>query len=416
VADGLASERDLAALKRAGIDPEEWVGLSSLIGKAISDPRPIELGNEVCGHLEISSMPIGLALRDPQPIDIASPVMGTVCPEAEIDSFVADDASLEKAETILSDEPEEILAQDNEIASQEEMAEEPVLEGEAVEQEVDESSKVDVEAEEAEEYAPVNEQLETISSESIESSDENESVMQVQPEEVDLSELEDSFSLQDVLSDPQPPNLVENIMQQLGIEGEDLTSDKSEQNEMEEESEEVYVLQFLDKSDITEEEVMSIETEMNIPIAEALSVSDVPNMLDSIMGEVEQIGVPQSHLRLVNHDDSFEQEAEDTSEVMGGVRVEIAEIESPVQIGDETISRGFLYASTFALSIAAAWLLYAFIQISPTDGQMEPMKGSAMAANMLEIERIESDEIVQIFQSDEQDPTIIFIEDSEGVE
>ena len=68
------------------------------------------------------------------------------------------------------------------------------------------------------------------------------------------------------------------------------------------------------------------------------------------------------------------------------------------------------------MAVAAAYLLAFLIQEPPGDSHLESTAQVAMNSGALKIVQIESDETFQIFQSDDQEPTIIFIEDSEGAE
>jgi hypothetical protein len=167
--------------------------------------------------------------------------------------------------------------------------------------------------------------------------------------------------------------------------------------------------------DLTAEEVLKLENVMGLPLGEALSSGISPDLVETIMNQIVDIGVPQSHLRLVSK--PAEKESSEQKNV-GGVQVEITDIESPVQVySDSTFSRGVTLVFAAAMAFAAAYLVSIYIETDPTNSHNGSNGQMSLAANELNIIRIESDETVQIFTpTDNKEPTIIFIEDFEGAE
>jgi hypothetical protein len=403
-ADGLASERDLKVLKAAGIDPNDWINLPGMLRNALIDPRPVEFSAEVCKTLNLRSLPIAAALKDPQPVSgIAAPVM------QELTSVVSS-AGQEDATSIANDQAVQNAATDfDAIAEAKEETSSLVSTAEDI---VTNEITEDVESVDS-----VNMVGEAGLSEKVDESEEITLDM--------LASLEAELPLGDILKDEQSVDLLSGIMNEVAPQSEFVESDDVV-------GEEIYVLDNLvEEPLVTQEEVRDIEEEMDISLGEVLKPLYTPNIVDSVMSKVTQLGVPQPHLRLVSTEESSNIEVqENIEESSGGVHVEIQEIRSPVDIdGDSTIVRLTLYGASSLFAIAAAWLFWVSLglnDIDPTNVQ-EPLNQSSTAQLLddnsqdddsveidFEIVDIDSDANIQILQADEDSATIIIIEDFEG--
>ena len=62
VSEGLGSERDVQRLRKAGINPEDWMGFTSLLRSALRPPPSPDFSSDVCTDLAITQLPLRAAL------------------------------------------------------------------------------------------------------------------------------------------------------------------------------------------------------------------------------------------------------------------------------------------------------------------------------------------------------------------
>ncbi len=372
VSEGLGTERDFKRLKAAGIDPEEWIGLSSLLKQALRTPSVHEFSSVVCEDLALDVLDIGTALAPAHVPDLRQGIYQSLdIVDSAVDAPPLEDQEGSASLVEIEEDSDELFVLTEDIASSPPIAE--LME--------DSSEDMELELLNADDEVALEET--------------------VLPSE--LQSAEEELSLGAVLGPQSVPDLTNSIM---SIIGQDIATEV----EVEEDEDEIFVLhQLLEEPKIEHQEVESIENTMELPLAEALKADSYPDMVDFIMGEVMQTGVPVPHLRLVTHAENAEQEQKKNAhkERMGEVDVEIQDIKSPLVIDGDHAAGNWATALMCLFAVAAAWLIISTIY--PASNEVSS-SGDVTMAQSLEIISIESEGNIQIHPVNGM--TIIFIEDS----
>lgn len=420
VSDGMGTERDIKRLERAGIDPQAWTGLRDVLRAALAPPPAPEISGQVCETLELPALPLQAALS-PQHIPSLVPGVSKGI-GLEVDEEVAPldpiltspEISLEKEveepivaeEPVVAQEPEEpIVAEEEEVVEQEPEAPVLVEEPQEVEPEITEELLAQQEADATlrsalapasipnlldgimSQIQPVEAVLEEDSGEIVLEEDSGEIVMEEEPEVVEVEE--------------EP----ETVLTLVQVEEAELDED--------DDSDEVFVLQT--NSIIAEPEMEASDLEeddLDTLLQKALVTPEAPDMSDWIMQRVEEIGVPETHLRLVDED---QQEGSNTAiykERVGEVDVEIQEIAEPRLIDGDSAAGNWSMIGMLVLAAAAAiFVVNQVIGDSPYEKSgvvTNPEIAQGTETLGTEILNVVSDDHIQI-QSDGS-MTIIFID------
>ena len=403
VSDGMGTERDKKRLIRAGIDPESWVGLRDVLRAALATPPAPDFSQEVCVQLSIPVLPLQAALS---PSSIPNLVQG-----------VSHELGWEHVEDVAPPDP---ILSSPEI-SLGEVSEEVLLDSQIEEEAVKEEAEPILEVEETVEEEPeITEEL--------------------------LAQQEMDTTLRSVLSPASIPNLLDGIMSQIQpveavndedsgeivleedsgeiiLEVEETVQEESipplslvqvEEAELEDEdSDEIFVLQT--STIIAEPEMVESELEeddLDALLEQALATPPAPDMSEWIMQRVEEIGVPETHLKLVSEDQEDAPLTATYKERVGDVDVEIQEIAEPRMIdGDSAAGNWSMMAMLVLAAAAAIFVVNQVIGQSPYEsGSVVTNPEIAQGTEGLgtEILNVESDDHIQI-QSDGS-MTIIFID------
>ena len=406
VSDGMGTERDIKRLERAGIDPQAWTGLRDVLRAALAPPPSPEISGQVCEALELPTLPLQAALS---PQQIPSLVQG-----------VSRSIGLEVAEEIAPPDP--ILASP-ELSLEE--VEEPVVAEVEEEPVVAQEPEAPVLVEDSEEEPEITEDL--------------------------LAQQEADTTLRSALAPDSIPNLLDGIMSQIQpVEavleedsgeivleedsGEIVMEEEAETFEVEEEpdtvltlvqveeeaeldddddSDEVFVLQT--NSILAEPEMEASDLEeddLDTLLQKALVTPEAPDMSDWIMQRVEEIGIPETHLRLVSEDQQEGTNNTIYKERVGEVDVEIQEIAEPRLIDGDSAAGNWSMIGMLVLAAAAAiFVVNQVIGESPYEKSgvvTNPEIAQGTETLGTEILNVVSDDHIQI-QSDGS-MTIIFID------
>ena len=428
VSDGMGTERDIKRLERAGIDPQAWTGLRDVLRAALAPPPAPEISGQVCEALELPALPLQAALSPqhiPSLVPGVSKGIGLEVDEetAPLDPILTSpEISLEKEveepivaeEPVVAQEPEEpIVAEEEEVVEQEPEAPVLVEEPQAVEPEITEELLAQQEADatlrSALAPASIPNLLDGIMS-------------QIQPVEAVLEDSQDAVLEEDsgeiVLEEDSGEIVMEEEPEVVEVEEEPdtvLTLVQVEEAELDEDddSDEVFVLQT--NSIIAEPEMEASDLEeddLETLLQKALVTPEAPDMSDWIMQRVEEIGVPETHLRLVDED---QQEATNNAiykERVGEVDVEIQEIAEPRLIDGDSAAGNWSMIGMLVLAAAAAiFVVNQVIGESPYEKSgvvTNPEIAQGTETLGTEILNVVSDDHIQI-QSDGS-MTIIFID------
>ena len=74
VSEGLGTERDFKRLRSAGIDPNDWIGLSDVLKTALKSPPVSDFSPNVCRDLNIDVLDVCSALRPETTPDLSQGV------------------------------------------------------------------------------------------------------------------------------------------------------------------------------------------------------------------------------------------------------------------------------------------------------------------------------------------------------
>jgi len=402
VSDGMGTERDKKRLIRAGIDPESWVGLRDVLRVALATPPAPDFSHEVCAQLSIPVLPLQAALS---PSSIPNLIQG-VSHELgweHVEDVAPPDPILSSPEISLDEESEEILldSQVEEEAVQEEadpILEETVEEEPEITEELLAQQEMDTTLRSVLSPASIPNLLDGIMSqiqpvETVNDEDSGEIVLEEDSGEIIL-EVEDAVQEESI-----PPLSLVQVEEEAELEDED--------------SDEIFVLQT--STIIAEPEMVESELEeddLDALLEQALATPTAPDMSDWIMQRVEEIGVPETHLKLVSEDQEDAPVSATYKERVGDVDVEIQEIAEPRMIDGDSAAGNWSMMAMLVLAAAAAIFV-----VNQVIGQSPYESGSAVTNPEIaqgteglgtEILNVESDDHIQI-QSDGS-MTIIFID------
>ena len=351
VSEGLGTERDFARLRKAGIDPSEWLDLPKMVQEAILPKSVPDIAHEVCRVLDIETLPLKSALAPQAYPDIQKDIAQTLeLPEIEIPV----------APVLVEEEVQESLSEES-----------PLL-------------QVEEDSEESEEFMVL----------SID--------QKVEDPEQELPKLE-SESFTEVLAPTDVPDMLDSIMQKV------LKAHESPEEPLltlldEDSDDDVFVLHTETIVEEPEIEASELEEAEVLPIKEALTPQEFPNILDAVMETVHEIGVPQSHLRLVS--EAPEEKSTVYHERIGDVDVEIQDISSPRIIdGDSAAGNGSFWLLFVAAAAVAIFVVNQFISQS----KYQPIENPEVAQS---IEILELDTNLKQIHVDDT-TTIIFIDAGE---
>lgn len=404
VSDGMGTERDKKRLIRAGIDPESWIGLRDVLRAALVPPPAPDFSQDICDELSLPSLPLQEALS---PTSIPSLMKGV---SEEIGLVHTDDvappdpilASPEITLDVLSQEPS--VEEVKEEVSQEEQEEiEPILEEVSQEEpeitaELLAKQEADTTLRSALAPSSIPDLLEGIMGqiapvETMEDEDSGEIVLEEDSGEIVLESIPEEELV--------PPLSLVQVEEAVEFEDEDDDSD------------ELFVLQT--NTIIAEPEMIEGELEeddLETLLAQALVTPPAPDMSDWIMGRVEEIGVPETHLKLVSEDKEEGAASTVYKERVGEVDVEIQEIAEPRLIdGDSAAGNWSMMAMLVLAAAAAIFVVNQVIGQSPYESNSvitNPEIAQGTEGLGTEILNVESDDHIQI-QSDGS-MTIIFID------
>ena len=390
VSDGMGTDRDIKRLERAGIDPQAWTGLRDVLREALAPPPAPEFSGSVCETLSLPSLPLQAALS-PQSIPNLVQGISEVIGLEEAQDIAPPDPILASPELSLEEEIEEpVVAQVEDSQEAElEITEELLAEQEAdtvLRSVLAPSSIPNLLDGVMNQIQPVDAVLEEDSGEIILEEDSGEIVLKSEPEVVEVEE---------------EPDTVLTLVQ------------IDEEAELDEDSDEVFVLQTntiiaepeMDASDLEEDDLDAL-------LQNALVTPSAPDMADWIMQRVEEIGVPETHLRLVSEDQQDGTNNAVYKERVGEVDVEIQEIAEPRMIDGDSAAGNWSMIGMLVLAAAAAiFVVNQVIGDSPYENNAvvtNPEIAQGTETLGTEILNVVSDDHIQI-QSDGS-MTIIFID------
>ena len=408
VSDGMGTERDKKRLERAGIDPEAWAGLRDVLREALAPPPAPEFAGQVCETLTLSSLPLREALSPQKIPNLVQGVSSKLGFETSKD-VAPPDPILSSPEVSLEEGfVEPIVAEDKPAVEEPEIA--PVL--------VDDISE-EVEPEITEDLLAEQEADTTLRSALAPSSIPNllDGIMsQIQPVEAVLDE--DSGEI--VLEEDSGEIVMETEPEIVEVEEEQDTIltlvQVDDDSSLDDDSDEVFILQtnsILAEPEMEAEDLEDLEEDdLDSLLQKALVTPPAPDMVDWIMERVEEIGVPETHLRLVSEDQQDAATNAIYKERVGEVDVEIQEIAEPRLIDGDSAAGNWSMIGMLVLAAAAAiFVVNQVIGQSPYDKSSvvtNPEIAQGTETLGTEILNVVSDDHIQI-QSDGS-MTIIFID------
>ena len=423
VADGIATTSDEQRLIDAGIDPDEWRNLSTQIAEALHSGEPVDFTTSVAQKLQIPVFHFGEYLRDPEAVSITETVMESLDAPARSKapmyrppvSVPPSATDVDLADALMDPNPPSLV--DSIMgAILKEVDLEPVLEME--EAEIDSVAPLDLvsvelDSTEAEEYSV--DDMDVLAEILANDIREAEQAIATAEEEFlnDTEPFSEDLSYEEVLDYPSQPEIsVEMDLETADLELEVLSlTDEIEYNNAEdlqplEDDSDEEVLD-LERPIVVTEELLDIQSrEMGGDWVSALRDEEaIPDLWSNIEHSIQQ-----PPLRLIRSQEEAEMEMESAEEAA------TVEFLSPKIIdADSTISKVSMALLGSLLAAAAALFIFMLPQDNVTlPDSEEPLVAFELASvNELDVEELDAGDnvSVQIFQTDENAPTIIFIEE-----